>query len=233
MDRKTVLRKIKACLRLAASPNPTEAATALRQARAMMAAHGISEAEALDVDEAEATTRARGAEPPESIVFLAVVCGMGFGAEVITLRGGGRTTIRFHGLHGAGEVAAYAFTVLRRQLDADRLKHLRLVRKRSNRERRGEIFALNWVRAVKHLFPAAEVPEADKSALQAALAVRYGELKDGNGGRDLTKRGKANKELDHNDAWAGLIAGTAAKLRSGIKGRPEEPQGTLALEFGQ
>jgi len=42
MNRDAILRKVKACPRLAASSNPNEAAAALRQAQAMMRAHGIS-----------------------------------------------------------------------------------------------------------------------------------------------------------------------------------------------
>lgn len=67
MNREHILRKIKACLRLAASSNPNEAASALRQAQAMMRAHGITHAEALNVDMAEVDTRYRGrCLPPRS-----------------------------------------------------------------------------------------------------------------------------------------------------------------------
>jgi len=229
MDRQTILRKIKACLRLAGSSNPTEAATALRQARAMMAAHGISEAEALDVDEGEAPTRARGGTPPQSIVSLAFTCAEGFGTQFVSVRSNGRTVLRFHGLHGAGEIASYAFTVLRRQLDADRLKHISRIRKRANRERRGEVFALAWVRAVAHLFPAAEVTDAARLAIEQAVAVRYPD-KHTSKARDLTKRGQSNQKVDQNDHLAGLVAGAVAHLRNGIKGQSTPQQETLALE---
>ena len=46
MNRDQALRKVMACLRMAGSSNPTEAATALRQARALMEKYGLNEADA-------------------------------------------------------------------------------------------------------------------------------------------------------------------------------------------
>lgn len=214
MNRAAILRKIRACLRLAASPNPHEAAAALRQAQAMMVAHGVSQAEVMDVDEAEVRTRYRGAAVPQSIVSLSVVVGDGFGAKVIVIRGWHGTVIRFYGTDGAAEVAAYAFTVLRRQLHADRLKHIARIRKRGNREARGEVFALNWVYAIQHLFPKAEIQEAKRLAIDETLKLRHPNSTT-DAGRDLTKRGRTR--LD--DAVAGYRAGKSATLHRGVNGR--------------
>lgn len=217
MDRQHILRKIKACLRLAASPNPHEAAAALRQAQAMMRAYGVTQAEALDVDEAEVNTRARGAEPARSLLLLAALAADGFGARLMVCREkswrGGSTVIRFYGCDGAAEIAAFAFTVLRRQMDADRLKHIARVRKRGNREARGEVFALAWVNAVERLFPQADVADEKRLAVEEVIHTRYpqaGKID----GRDLTTRGKARDD----DALAGHVAGLNAKLHRGVKG---------------
>jgi len=224
MNRAAILRKVKACLRLAASSNPNEAAAALRQAQAMMKAHGINHAEAMGVDEAEVSTRARGAEPARSVMFLATLAANGFGARFIVYRekgwNSGSTVIRFYGCDGAAEIAAFAFTVLRRQTDADRLKHIIRVRKRGNREARGEVFALAWVNAVAHLFPGGEVTDEKKLAIDALIRVRY-PYAGTSSGRDLTTRGKAKDD----DAWAGHLAGKAAKLHRGVNG-----SGQRALE---
>lgn len=211
MNRAAILRKIKACLRLAASSNPNEAAAALRQARAMMEAHGVTSAEAMDVGEAEVTTRSRGAAPTQSVCNLVVVVADGFGAQVLILRKYNQTIIRFYGTDGAADIAAYAFTVLRRQMDADRLKHIARVRKRGNREARGEVFALAWVNAVAYLFPSAEVTEAKRLAIDEVFKLRHPDVST-MPGRDLTKRGKASDD----DAWAGHRAGRAAKLHRGV-----------------
>ncbi|MGB3749409.1 MAG: DUF2786 domain-containing protein [Rhodanobacter sp.] len=217
MDRQHILRKVKACLRLAASSNPNEAAAALRQAQAMMRAHGITHAEAMDVDEAEVNTRARGAEPARSLLLLAVLAADGFGARMIVCRekswNSGSTVIRYYGCDGAAEIAAFAFTVLRRQMDADRLKHIARVRKRGNREARGEVFALAWANAVAHLFPDAEVADAKRLAIDDVMRLRYPDAGTSSG-RDLTKRGKTRDD----DAWAGHEAGKNAKLHRGVNG---------------
>lgn len=211
MNRAAILRKIKACLRLAASSNPNEAAAALRQARVMMEAHGVTSAEAMDVGEAEVTTRSRGAVPPRSVCNLVGLVADGFGAQVLILRGYNQTLIRFYGTDGSADIAVYAFTVLRRQMDADRLKHIVRVRKRGNREARGEVFALAWVNAVAHLFPSAEVAEAKRLAIAEVFKLRHPDVSTGPG-RDLTKRGKASDD----DALAGHRAGRTAKLHRGV-----------------
>lgn len=224
MDRQHILRKVKACLRLAASSNPNEAAAALRQAQAMMRAHGITHAEAMDVDEAEVNTRARGAEPVRSLLLLAALAADGFGARMIVCRekswNSGSTVIRFYGCDGAAEIAAFAFTVLRRQMDADRLKHIARVRKRGNREARGEVFAMAWVNAVAHLFPDAEVADAKRLVIDDVMRLRYPDAGTSSG-RDLTKRGKTSDD----DAWAGHQAGKAAKLHRGVKGASQRALG--------
>lgn len=213
MTRDQAIRKAKACLRLAASSNPHEAAAALRQAQALMAAYSIDHAEISDVTSAEVGTRSRGAEPPSSIVMLCGMCATGFGAEVIVLPAWRKTTIRFYGMQGAAEIAAYAFTVLRRQMDADRLKHISRVRKRGNREARGETFALAWVLAVRRLFPDAKVPEERRLAVQDVLNLKHPSAGT-SAGRDLTKRGKAGDR----DSEAGWLAGRQATLNTGLNG---------------
>lgn len=219
MDRETALRKIKACLRLAASPNATEAATALRQAKAMMDAHGINERDSLDVDEAEAPTRARGADPTKSISMLATLCARSFGARSVYVQRHGSTVFRFHGLHGAGEIAAYAFTVLRRQLDKDRLKHISRVRKRANREHRGEIFAQAWIVGVADMLPKAELGSLETRAINLAVELRYPNLSDGES-RDLIRPSKRTGRLDINDRYAGHVAGKAARLHRPVGADP-------------
>lgn len=227
MNRAAILRKVKACLRLAASSNPNEAAAALRQAQAMMRAHGITHAEAMDVDEAEVNTRNRGQMPPISICRLAQLVADGFGSRMIVctegFTGAGHTFIRFYGTDGAAEITAYAFTVLRRQLDASRLKHVARIRKRGNRDARGEVFARAFVFAVQDLFPAATVADDKRLAVDQVFKQRYPESTTG-AGRDLTTRGKHTE----NDAVAGYVAGKSARLARAVQGTSQR-----ALEHGE
>lgn len=233
MDRTTALRKVRTCLRLAASSNPHEAAAALRQAKALMAQFGIGHAEAMNVDEAEAPTRARGAEVPTSILMLALICSRGFGARYVHVQLDGRTVLRFYGVDGVADVAAYAFTVLRRQMDADRLKHVSRVRKRANREARGENFALAWVYAIKENFPAVTPSEAHTALLEETIRLRYPTATKGSSGRDLTSRRKVGSQLTESDWVAGYCKGRDARLHTGVTGSTTDapPQDQLALEF--
>ena len=54
-----ILSKIKKCLALSTSDNPNEAATALRQAHALMAAHGVSTEQITMADIGEASAKSR------------------------------------------------------------------------------------------------------------------------------------------------------------------------------
>lgn len=214
-DRERVLRKIRACLRLASSSNPNEAAAALRQAQKLMAEHGIDASAAeFDVGCAEASTRQRGSLPPQSIVALAVLIAGGFSCRVIVCRGPGVTIMRFYGSDGAAEVAEYAFTVLRRQLEAAKTRHVRRCRKRVVKEQRAEAFAVGWVAAVQGLFPSAAMSPSLDAACEAAIAADTvrGTL------RETTGREVGSKRVAANDRYAGFVAGKSARYSAGVKG---------------
>ncbi|WP_164273458.1 DUF2786 domain-containing protein [Stenotrophomonas sp. B1-1] len=224
MTREQALRKIQACLRLAASSNATEAATALRQARALMDRYGLTEADAAssEIGDAEATTGFRGDELPLSLMALATVVADGYRCRVIgsqqrstTWRGDElslqrRTVVRFLGAGADPQIAAYAFTVLRRQLQKDKRKHVSRVRKQANRERRAEEFALGWVTAVRRLFPSAELPERRAAAIEQALNQRYGELTQSTG-----KQFKGGR-VKPDDFDSGFDAGRGAYVNQGL-----------------
>jgi len=218
MDRDTALRKVLRCLRLAASSNPHEAAAALRQARALMDQHGLTEADAYatEIHDADAPTRCRGATPPSSLVFLLGVVSDGFRCKAVILRkkdwrGGGSTTIRFYGAGSDAQVASYAFAVLRRQLEADKAKHTARVRKRANKEARGEEFAFGWVAAVARLFPRAELPEERRGAIEARMHAQNGDAGK-TSGREVAK----NSAAGWRDREAGYHAGSRARVNPGI-----------------
>lgn len=218
MDRQTALRKVLRCLRLAASSNPHEAAAALRQARAMMDEHGFTEADAYatEIHGAEAATRCRGAMPPQSLMFLIHVISAGFRCKPIVLReqgfyGAGATTVKFYGAGSDAEIAAYAFTVLRRQLESDKAKHTARVRKRANKEARGEQFAYGWITAVRQQFAAADLADERKAAIDLAVDRKHTNLRQTNG-REIGKNGRAG----YGDQEAGYIRGSKARVNPGI-----------------
>jgi hypothetical protein len=212
-ERERILRKVRACLRLAASPNHAEAAAALRQARKLMDEHGLSEADALasDVRHADATTRQRGAKPPSSLIDLVHLVAATFRCQPILRSDGGKTTIRFFGVDADAEVAAYAFVVLRRQLEKDKAHHTRRVRKRVVKEQRGEAFARGWVAAVDAQQPPSIGDESRQARIEAAIAARHGKLQT-TAGREIG----ANTRTANSDAVAGWLAGKRARVNPGV-----------------
>jgi hypothetical protein len=221
MDRVVAMRKVLACLRLAKSSNPNEAAAALRQARSLMDQHGLTEddAAAAEIGEFAAVTRNRGEMLPRSVLWLAEVVANGYRCQPVVvcshtvtenLRRAGKTEVKFFGAHADAQVAAYAFTVLNRQLTSDRVRHTSRIRKRANRDRRGEQFAFGWVLAVRALFPAAELT-ADRAAAIAAAIRRAGPTTK-TSGREIGKTGRSSP----NDLDSGYRAGRAARLRNGL-----------------
>lgn len=222
MTREQAIRKVLACLRLAASSNPTEAATALRHARSLMDKYGLTEADAAaaEISEAEAATGFRGGMVSRSLVGLAGMVADGYRCEVVVVCLHGRTAVRFFGAGADAQVAAYAFTVLRRQMQADKARHIARVRKRANRERRGEEFALGWVCAIRQLFPKGALPDGTAGAIAARIAQSCGETQK-SPGRELGKTGRASE----NDRWAGYAAGSRARVNPGIGGGQKRLEG--------
>ncbi|TAA42919.1 DUF2786 domain-containing protein [Pseudoxanthomonas winnipegensis] len=227
MTREQAIRKVLACLRLASSSNPTEAATALRQARALMDKYGLTEDDALaaEIHDLDAKTGFRGGDLPKSLLWLANMVASGYRCSVVVVRErhwqGGKTALRFFGAGADAQIAVYAFTVLRRQLDTDRRRHIARVRKAANRQVRGEEFAQGWVHAVARLFPADALPEGRAKALDAAISTRLGPVEAAEG-RKLAKSG----QRDPGDKSAGYWAGKRAELNQGLS------EGQKKLESG-
>lgn len=242
MNRDQAMRKVLACLRLSKSSNPHEAAAALRQARALMERFGLNEtdAAAAEIAAADAPTRSRGAMVPNSVLFLAKIIADGYRCQVLIdcLRGaGGRgsTRVQFHGHRSDAEVSAYAFTVLRRQMDADKSRRLQFEERRrrrkftpSRRMRLGELFAMGWVGAVRDMFPRAEVDDAHALAIRTAIARQNPvetELR--------PQAGRRKSRTDLEMQLAGYYAGANAQLNRGLSGEARGTgslHGPLALE---
>jgi len=238
------MRKVLRCLRMSKASNPHEAAAALRQARALMKKFGLTESDAAasEITSADAPTRSRGGMVPNSVAVLAAIIAEGYRCEVLIKRvrdhaGRGSTRIAFHGLSSDAQVSAYAFTVLRRQLDADKSVHLKNEERRrrrrytqAKRSQLGELFAMGWAYAVRDLFPRAEVSDAHQQALQTAIA-KLTPNKVGLGSK--TKKPETSDEISMQ--VAGVLAGTNAKLHRGVGGNDRQPSqpsllGAMALE---
>lgn len=215
MNRDAALRKILACLRMGASSNAHEAAAALRQARALMHKYGLAEEEALasGIKSERAKTRSRGGELPRSIMALAHVVAGGYRCHIVIHRGWNDTGIVFYGTATDCTVASYAFTVLRRQLEAAQAKHTARIRKKANKEVRREAFAMGYVAAVADLFPREEIPEDHALAIRSAVQLACPNLGMAEG-RPMPKSGR----VGFDDQAAGYVAGKDARLHTGVGG---------------
>ena len=216
MTRDQVLRKIKACLAMAARAEGAEAETAMRQAKSLMARFGLTatDVRAADVKEVD-SAKATDSHPPRHITALANFVADSMNAAMFLNRDGWRYRLRFVGVDSDAELAAFYFDLLRRQMERDiaefRKRHCRRC-KRSTAMARIHEFGIAWAVAAKRKLEVFEsVPE--RQALSSdVLEQRY----------HLTlvkRRALAKRPANTGDAGAlGWHRGQQAQLQRGVGG---------------
>lgn len=221
-NRDKIIDKIKKCLALSASSNEHEAAAALRQAKKLMEAHGISDLDMQAAEAGEARSRAGGFKKPanweswlSSKIADAFACRVILGYDQV-LHGGAWT---FIGTGAAPEIAEYAFRVLFRQVKAARSAHIknRLQRcKKFTRTRRADLYCEGWVRSVTALIDGFAGGEANPQAVDAYIASKYpslGTIQPRN--RNADRKLRTHEEMDY---YHGRQAGREAQLNRGVGG---------------
>lgn len=220
MNRETAIEKVKKLLRLSKSSNEHEAAAAMRQAQALMRQHQIEEAEAagaaaeIDPIEEAASDPRRGKTTPVDLAHLASLVADAFGTYtfVYVTRHSGcwRTEPRFIGPAPRGELSAYAFDVLRRQLEAAKRKHLSRVRNPKNRAARGDQFGLGFVQGVRALLTAWDLPVEERARISSHMLARLL--------RAPLRASVRTLSPTEADLYAGHNAGRSAQLHRGVAG---------------
>lgn len=181
-----ILAKIKKCLALAASDNPNEAATALRQAKAMMEKHGVSANQITMSEIGESTTKSHTMsrdKPAAWEVHLASMVGKAFGCKMMV----GRSLYRagyghanegsyiYVGLKHQAEIAAYTASVLIRKCKKARANFISENLKGMSFQGRGQkkwttkmadSFAEGWVLSISRLVTEFANPEGIDEAIQ-------------------------------------------------------------------
>lgn len=241
------IRKIKHCLALAQSANENEAATALRQAQALMREYRLSEMDVKlsDVGEVEsALFRAKRRPAWDQQLSLAVA--RAFNCETLRRRkwsaakGQVIECATFVGVSPAQNIALYAYEALHTKLTQARKKYCASVRSGTRRseysaETVGDHFALAWVWEVqsklKALVPQGEDDPLGQSATgQGLVAVQAQDkalISEYLAAQDIKEARKSKGvELDMNAQIAGMLAGSKVELHAGIARGGEE---TLAL----
>lgn len=233
-----VIRKIKRCLALSKSPNETEAATAMRQAQALMREYRLTEIDVhlSDVGEVESGS-SRAKRRPTWDRDLGSIVGDAFGVRSFSRRQWCASTLKiierelYVGVNPAPQIAMYAYEALLTKLKIARREYVSQVRAGKQRsdyspETAGDHFALAWVSAVHHkiheLVPRGEEDPAigQHSSGQDLVAVEAQDkalIEQFLAGRKIGKARKAREvQLDLDAQIAGLLAGQRVELNPGM-----------------
>lgn len=229
MNRDDALKKIKKCLAMARSDNPTEAGTAMRQAQKLMAEFNLTEHDVSLTDVTETRAKASTVATNAWEVELANLVADAFGCELYCTRTNHwsragsyvkRLYYVFVGVACAAEVAAYAFEVLTRQCTKARTAHIQKQPKNckpTTKTARGDAFAIGWVHAVQGLLDRFARPDGDK-----ALVLSYMQAKHPSMAKATVRDSTNGRKLDYGHHMAGRAAGRQAQLNRGVGGLQEQ-----------
>ena len=222
-DIEKIKSKIKKLLALAKSPNPNEAASALRMAQELMAEYKFDQSDVNTIEiDSKCTKTSHRDNPPryESILFYDIASA--FGCSVIYIYGGNYSW-RFIGLKHRTEIASYIGQILLRKLRAARsqyYKRLFRVRSRYRKIQRSDDFCLSWVTTVTDKLPAfAGITKEEEKAIELYKNKNHRDLEK----LTSTKRSFGNPE----DYYYGKLAGEGVQLQHGVG---VDSRGSLLLE---
>lgn len=231
-EQQRIIERIKKCLALAESDNPNEAATALRQAQALMRKHEISEsdlvAREISSEEVEEPSSSK-TKPPTWEATLMQVIGTAFGCRAIAWRHNSKEAhlqYRYIGLRVNAQAASYTATVLLRQLRQARTRFVQKIRNEvrlyggtlrvSQTNQAAEVFSIGWVEAVRTHVTAF----ANDTKIEAAIEEQVLAITQGRSAKTLTRKIEGN----FGGAWAaGERAGGDITLRQGVGEGQREP----------
>lgn len=221
MDKERVMAKIRKCLALSKSANEHEAASALRQAHALMKKHDLSSSDASVFELCKSEGQAYHKRPPKWACMLYTAIGEAFGCTVFTQY----QKVIFVGSGAGPELALYSYDVLYRQLEnarklrIDALKNSAVYISPQELKRRGQAFCEGWVTGVFRKireFAAATTEEQQKKHtefMQMQVNAKIKESKERKSAIDRTTRG---------EYFAGADASKNVQLNAGV-GAGEKP----------
>lgn len=223
LEREKAVEKIKKCLALGKSANEHEAATALRQAQALMKKYGFNAEHFTFESMANLTTSEKVSKtPPQYILSLVNVIASAFGVHPILdsfeVRGARPT---FFGVKECVEVAIYCFDICARQLKIQRREYLKTIHKNCKprtRVRRADLYCAGWVSSVSKNLPDFELDN------EAATAIkRYVSYCVGDSLSTVSSRGVGEAKLKDYDSYLkGKLEGKDFKVNPGIAGTSQQ-----------
>lgn len=222
-----ILGKIKKCLALSGSSNSNEAATALRQAHALMSKHGVSAHEITmgDIGEARAESKTMSRDKPAHWeTRLAALVGKAFGCQIMVHRavlpkGLGHINeghYVFVGLKQQAEVAAYTATVLMRKCKTVRQKWLNenlagmgvgVKGVKAKKTRMADMFAEGWVETIGKLVADFANPPQVDAAIERHIDQQ-------SSGSEAPTRSVSRQDVGNHEYAAAAMGMKAAKGES-------------------
>lgn len=178
--REKLISRLKKCLALSASPEPHEAAAALRQAQKLMRELDLTEADLLGLELADALVKTReGFGACRTMNFLTSIVMEAFGVQCIYERNPGtanRLNVRYVGPRDRVLLAEYSHRVIWRAMQGawDNFLTQRPWLKGDGGKR--QAFHLGWLVGVREKVEAIVPPEEETAAVNRWIVQRYGEL---------------------------------------------------------
>lgn len=178
--REKLISRLKKCLALSASPEPHEAAAALRQAQKLMRELDLTEAGLLGLELADALVKTReGFGACRTMNFLTSIIMEAFGVQCIYERNPGsanRLNVRYVGPRDRVLLAEYSHRVVWRAMQGawDHFLTQRPWLKGDGGKR--QAFHLGWLVGVREKAEAIVPPEEETAAVNRWIVQRYGEL---------------------------------------------------------
>ncbi|AKU21894.1 DUF2786 domain-containing protein [Massilia sp. NR 4-1] len=223
MDKETAIKKIRKCMALAKSSEPHEAAAAMRQAQKLMEQFSVEHPELLAAGAAEEWSKSSASmHPPRYEVNLASLICRAFGCEMVFKRQLSKSQLDIHGGYSfiatapIPEIAAYSFTVLRRQLAAARADYIKttLKRYRKNKTAAADLFCQGWVLAAQRHVVSVTPTEEQSASVSAYMQLHYAETSSLQS-RERALTGRVDGE---NHVGRGWDEGKNARLNQGVSG---------------
>ncbi len=223
------LSRIKKCLALAKSANEHEAAAALRQATALMRKFNLEHASVLASQASEASAKSRTKSRPsqwERVLVAAISKQFSCGVIIQRTYGSSIEWV-FVGTNHSAQIAAYAFSVLLRQVIQARAAFLSELPKAigvGDKKRMGNRFCLGWVTSVYRLIQQYSGKENEEQDPAVTAYIEQQKIQ-----KATPPRSRPKAKLDKADAYAfslGAMAGKGARLHRGV-GANQEEQGLL------
>lgn len=210
-----IRRRLKKVAALMASDNEHEAASAQRQAEAIMREYRMDQTDVLVADVEIAEVKAGAQEdPPTWERNLAAICGDAYGCDVIFRSGySPKGKWLFVGMAPAATLAGYAMDALATKSRSDRRKYigtaLKRYRNEKNKRAAADTYSVGWVKAIYRILPSRPATAEQHAAIQRFKAEQFGELS--------TMKSRATEgRADYRHAHAGHNDGRKAEFHSGV-----------------